>query len=140
MSNTRATTASTTGQPAPAVTLLLATDRAISRTRDSVTFILAIDNAGPGDVTLSFSSSQVYDVRVMAGDAEVWHWAGDRGFGQVITDRTFPPGVTLLGRETWDWRDLAGKPVLPGAYRAVPSLEIMPPQAGNAIELTLDVP
>jgi hypothetical protein len=124
----------------PAVTLLLATDRALSKTRDPVTFILALDNASDRDVTLTFSSSQVYDIQVTSGDVAYWSWAADRGFGQVITERTYPPGVTLLGRETWNWNDLTGKPVPPGPYRALPSLLTIPPQTGNTIELTLDVP
>ena len=124
----------------PAVTLLLATDRAISKTRDPVTFVLALDNASDRDVVLTFSSSQVYDILVTSGDVAQWSWAADRGFGQVITERTYPPGVTLLGRETWSWHDLTGKPVPPGLYRALPSLLTIPPQTGNTIELTLDVP
>jgi hypothetical protein len=140
MSNTSATTASAAGQQAPAVTLLLATDRPISRTRDPITFVLALDNPGTGDVTLTFNSTQVYDILVTTGDIAVWNWAGGRGFGQVITERTFPPGVTLLGRETWDWRDLAGNPAPPGLYRALPSLATIPVQMGNTIELSLEAP
>lgn len=140
MSNTSAEILSVGGLQSPAVTLLLATDRAFSTTRDPITFILALDNAGDSDVTLTFSSSQVYDILVTSADIAYWSWAADRGFGQVITERTYPPGVTLLGRETWNWLDLTGNPVPPGPYRAVPSLLTMPPQTGNSIELTLDVP
>ena len=140
MPTARATIHSVGGLQVPAVTLLLATDRALSTTRDPVTFILALDNASDSDVTLTFSSSQIYDVLVTSGDVTYWSWAADRGFGQVITERTYPPGVTLLGREPWGWLDLTGKPVPPGPYRALPSLLTIPPRTGNAIELTLDVP
>jgi len=140
MPDTDAEMLSVGGIQVPAVTLLLATDRALSKTRDAVTFILALDNASNSDVTLTFSSSQVYDIQVMSGDVVQWSWAAERGFGQVITERTYPPGVTLLGRESWSWLDLAGQPVPPGAYRAVPSLLTIPPQTGNAIEVTLDAP
>jgi hypothetical protein len=124
---------------APA-TLLLATEPPRSGTRDPVTFVLALDNPGVGDAMLTFSSSQVYDVTVLAGDVEIWRWSGGMGFGAVITDRSYPVGVTLLGRERWDWRDANGAPVPPGRYRAVASLATIPPRQGNVIELTLDLP
>ena len=121
-------------------TLLLATEPPTSGTRDPVTFVLALDNPGVGDAMLTFSSSQVYDVTVLAGDVVVWRWSDGKGFGAVITDRTYPVGVTLLGRERWDWRDAHGAPVPPGRYRAVASLATIPPRQGNVVELALDLP
>ena len=126
--------------PEPPVTLLLATEPARSTTREPVTFVLALDNPGPGEVTLTYSSSQVYEVVVLAGDVVVWRWSDGKGFGAVLTDRTYPPGATLLGRERWDWRDANGAPVSPGWYRAVASLATIPPREGNAVELALDAP
>ena len=140
MPNTSTGGLSASSVQAPPVTLLLATDRPVSRTRDPVTFVLALDNASGSDVSLTFNSSQVYDIVVTSNDIEVWRWAADRGFGQVITDRTFPPGLTLLGRETWDWHDLTGAPVSPGLYRALGSLKTVQRQMGNSVELMLDVP
>ena len=122
------------------VTLLLATEPPTSGARDPVTFVLALDNPGVGDAMLTFSSSQVYDVTVLAGDVVVWRWSDGKGFGAVITDRTYPAGVTLLGRERWDWRDSNGATVPAGRYRAVASLATIPPRQGNVVELTLEAP
>lgn len=123
----------------PRLTLLLATDRAISQSRDPVTFVLAVDNPGESDVTLTFGSSQVYDIVVTASGTEVWRWSSNRGFGQVITERTFPPGLTLLGREAWDWHDEMDAEVPAGMYQARGTLKSMPPRDGNTVDLLLDV-
>ena len=129
-------------QPAQAVpiTLLLAAEPARSGTRDPVTFVLALDNPGSADATFTFRSGQVYDIVVLSGDVEVWRWSNGMMFGAMLTDRTYVPGVTLLGRERWDWRDANGAPVPPGRYRAVASLVTNPPSTGNVVELTLEAP
>ena len=124
----------------PPVTLLLATEPAKSSTRDPVTFVLALDNPSSGDVTLTYSSAQGYDIVVMSGDTEVWRWSYDKAFAAALVDVTYPAGATLLTRERWDWRDVNGAPVPPGQYRAVASLVTIPPRQGNVVELTLEAP
>lgn len=131
------TSASSLAQGSPAVVVLMASDRTTYQAGESVTFTLAVDNPGSAETTLTFSSGQSYDVVVMAGEAEVWRWSNGRGFIQVIREIPFQPGVTLVGRETWDGRDNAGVPLPPGSYRAVGSLATIPPQTGNVLELTL---
>ena len=126
-------------QAAP-LTLLLATEPVRSPTGQPVTFVLAVDNPSGAEANLTFSSSQVYDVVVHNGDAEVWRWSYDKGFAAALTDRVYPPGVTLLDRVQWDWRDANGGPVPSGRYRAVASLKTIPPRQGSAVELTLEAP
>lgn len=124
----------------PPLTVLLASDRPSDPMETTVTFTIAADNPGTGDASLTFTSAQVYDVAVFAGEVEVWRWSGDRSFASVMRERSFPPGVTLLGRETWDLRDAGGAPLAPGTYRAVASLATAPQQFGNAVEFTVGAP
>jgi len=120
--------------------LLLASDQASYAPGMPVSFTLAVDNPEADPVTFTFRSSQLYDIVVMSGDAEVWRHSADKFYAAVLRDRTFAPGVTLLGRETWDWRDGSGAALPPGTYRAVGSLPTQPTMMGNPIEIVLQGP
>ena len=134
-----ATRAFQPSQPPPLV-VLLASDQLTYRVGTPVTFTLAIDNAGAASVPTTLPSGQRYEIVVLAGDVEVWRWSANRAFPAVIMEPEFAPGVTLLGRETWDWRDNAGNPLPPGTYRVVGSLATNPPRIGNPVEVTLALP
>lgn len=134
-----ATRAAQSPQPPPLV-VLLASDQSTYRVGASVTFTLAVDNPGPTPVPVTLPSGQRYEIVVLSGDAEVWRWSANRAFPAVIMEPEFAPGVTLLGRETWDWRDSAGNPLPPGTYRVVGSLATNPPRTGNPVEVTLASP
>jgi hypothetical protein len=77
---------------------------------------------------------------VRAGDVEVWRWSADRDFAQVESEQAMAPGLTLLGRVTWDWRDATGAPLAPGAYRLVGSMSGTPPVEGNVLFIELSAP
>ncbi len=128
---------SSQAQPARPVVVLLASDQAAYQLGSSVTFTIAADNPGPDPTTLTFSSGQRYDIVVMSGEAEVWRWSNERAFTAVFGESSFPSGLTLLGRETWDWRDNSGAPLPPGTYRVIGSIASVPPQQGNVLEITL---
>ncbi len=99
--------------PAPLV-LLVATDRPSYAQGDTATVTIAIDNPTALAVPVAFHSAQRFDLAVRAGDVEVWRWSADRDFAQVDSEQAIAPGVTLLGRVTWDWRDATGAPLHPG--------------------------
>jgi hypothetical protein len=120
--------------------ILLATDQPRYQVGEPVTFTVAVDNPTEAPVSATFSSAQTYDVVVSSGELEVWRWSASRGFAAVLTERTFPPGLTLLGRESWDWRDDEGKPVPPGTYEAFASLPLTPPIVGNSLQLRQGMP
>jgi hypothetical protein len=130
-------TASSAAQT-PNLVLLLASDQSAYLVGSTATFTLAVDNRGDTPLTATFSSSQLYDLVVSDGTREVWRWSADKMFATVIRDRTFPPGVTLLGRETWDWRDASGAALPPGSYRVVGSLATSPPREGNVLLVDLN--
>ena len=125
---------------ASAVVVLLASNEPAYQPGMVATFTIAVDNSTNAPLTMTFPAAQLYDVVVLAEETEVWRWSADRVFADVITERSFPPGLTLLGRVTWDWRDTAGAPLPPGTYRAVGSLASSPPRAGNVLEVSLSAP
>jgi hypothetical protein len=133
------TSASGTAQ-APPVVVLLASDRPTYRVGTAATFTIAVDNPGASPATITFPSGQQYDIAVFAGETEVWRWSAGRAFPQVIREVQFPPGVSLLGRESWDWRDTGGAAPPPGTYRVVATLTADPPKAGNVVEVSLTPP
>jgi hypothetical protein len=124
----------------PPLVILLAADRAAYRVGESATFTVAVDNTGPAPVPVMFASGRRYDVVAMAGDAEVWRWSADRDFPDAEAELSFPPGVTLLGRVAWDWRDATGAPLSPGSYRLVGTLTGTPSLSGNVLLIELRSP
>jgi intracellular proteinase inhibitor BsuPI len=133
------TRASQSSQPPPLV-MLLATDQSSYQPGATVTFSLAVDNPGPVPVRATLPSGQRYDLAVFAGEAEVWRWSADRDFADAEAERSFSPGVTLLGHVTWEWRDTAGAPLPPGTYRVVGELTATPPRTGNVLQISLRQP
>lgn len=117
--------------------LLLGSDRAAYGAGAVATLVLAVDNPTDAPITATFSSAQVYDIVAYDGQAEVWRAAAGQAFAAALTDRTYAPGVTLLGRERWDFRDTNGAPVPPGRYRIIGTLMTAPPQSGSPVEITL---
>ena len=121
----------------PSLVLMLATDAPAYTPGVPVTFTVAVDNGGDAPVTVVFPSAQLFDVAVLAEQREVWRWAAERDFAQAETERTFPPGLTLLGRVTWDWRDSSGVTLRPGVYQAQGMLATVPRQPGNVLLVDL---
>jgi len=119
----------------PSLILMLASDQAAYRVGETTTFTVAVDNPTGAAVSLLFPSGRRYDIVALAGDVEVWRWSAQRDFVDEEATVSFPPGVSLLGRETWDWRDGAGAPLAPGTYRFVSTLTSSPPRTGNILAI-----
>lgn len=84
---------------------------------DTVSFDLAVANAGDAPVTLSFATSQRYDFVVRDGSgAEVWRWSADRMFAQARSEESVAAGTVLEYAETWQAPG-------PGDYRVEARLE-----------------
>jgi len=124
----------------PALVVLLASDQSAYGPGVPAKFTLAVDNPSETAITATFPSAQAYDIVVLAGETEVWRWSAGYAFAAALSERSFPPGVTLLGRETWDLRDADGVSLPPGAYRAVGSVASAPPVDGNPVEIVLTAP
>ena len=125
------------GAQAPALVLLLATDASEYGPGAAVSFTVAVDNASDAPVTVTFPSAQLFDIVVSAEQRDVWHWSGERDFAQAEVERSFPPGVTLLGHTTWDLRDASGAPLPAGLYQVQGMLATAPRQPGNVLLMRL---
>jgi Intracellular proteinase inhibitor len=120
--------------------LLLASDHPAYGPGMTAMFTLAVDNPTEAPITVTFPSAQTYDIAVLLDGTEVWRSSAGLAFAAALVERTFPPGVTLLGRERWAWLDTSGTPLPPGTYRVIGTLTTAPPQSGNTLEITLGVP
>ena len=125
---------------APALVLLLASDQPAYGPGMTAMFTLAVDNPTEAPITVTFPSAQTYDIAVLLDGMEVWRSSAGLAFTAALVERSFPPGVTLLGRERWAWRDTSGTPLPPGTYRVIGTLTTAPPQSGNTLEIILGGP
>jgi len=103
--------------PQPALTLLVATNGSVPCQGGVVTITVAVDNPGDTAVPVLFPSGQRFDLAVYSDSGEVWRWSAQRNFIDEEAEVLFPPGLTLLGRPTWDGRDANGVSIGPGSYR-----------------------
>lgn len=118
--------------------LLVASDAPTYATGATVTFSVALDNPGDVPVTIEFSSDRRFDLAIFSEERELWRWGADRDFADTESEQTFPPGVTLLGRVTWNGREANGALPQPGTYRAVGTLTTLAaPRRGNEVLLRL---
>jgi len=120
--------------------LMLASDQAAYQVGGPVTFTIAVDNPGHAAVPMMFTSGRRYDIVALAGDAEIWRWSAGRDFVDEEVELSFPPGVTLLGRTTWDWHDASGALLSPGSYRFVGTLTGTRRLSGNVVVIELRGP
>lgn len=86
----------------------------------SVRFTIEACNRGR-DRTLTFATSQRYDIEVRRGDRVVWRWSADRSFAQVLGEERWASGECRRYSETWE-----PAPVEPGGYDAVGVLTSQP--------------
>jgi len=103
--------------PQPTLTLLVATNGSVPCQGGAMTITVAVDNPSDAAVLVRFPSGQRFDLAVYADSAEVWRWSAQRNFSDEEAEVSFPPGLTLLGRPTWDGRDANGVSVGLGSYR-----------------------
>jgi len=125
------------GAQTPGLVLLLATDAPEYEPGATVSFTVAVDNPTDAPVTVTFPSAQLFDITVSAEQGEVWRWSAERDFAQAEVERTFPSGVTLLGRTTWDLRDASNTPLPAGLYQIQGALATAPRQQGNVLLVRL---
>ena len=129
--------AATAQSAPPTLTILVASDHPTYGPGSAALFTLAVDNPTETPITMTFPSAQTYDLVVYSGETEVWRSSAGSAFAAALTERIYPPGVTLLGRERWGWLDTGGTPLPPGTYRVVGTLTAMAPLSGNAVVITL---
>lgn len=95
----------------------LSADKAEYAKGEPVRLRLTLANDEEDLITLTFSSSQIYDFWVLdAAGSEVWRWSASRVFATVITHVDLMPGAVAAYSEIWDQLDLAKVEVREGTY------------------------
>jgi hypothetical protein len=95
-----------------------------------VTWKLRVDNAGPGDVTLTFRSGKDGDVALVQGGREAYRWSAAKFFSQAMRQeplkagesRTFSLEEKALSAAPGDYEllaELASEPAPPPARQTV---------------------
>jgi hypothetical protein len=79
----------------------LASSLQVTRTGDSVRFVLQVSNAGTAPVALTFPSGQTFDFAVSREGRELWRWSAERGFTQAVRETTIAPGETQRYEASW---------------------------------------
>lgn len=96
----------------------IATDKGEYAPGEKVTLNLILENRGSSDLTLRFSTSQVYDIQISGPGSYFWRWSKDRFFAQVITEIRLRPGERKIFQEFWE----TGENFAPGDYLVTASL------------------
>jgi hypothetical protein len=103
--------AATQTAPGP-LSISLRTDKATYRSGEPIVLTLSVANTGERAVTLHFNTSQRYDFTMQdASGREVWSWAQERMFLQVLGQEVIEPGEKREHTERF-----LGTPA-PGRYR-----------------------
>lgn len=100
------------------------------RQNKPVTWKLRVENAGPGDVTLTFRSGKDGDVALVQGGREAYRWSAAKFFSQAMRQeplkagesRTFTLEENALSAAPGDYElmaTLASEPGPPPAQRSV---------------------
>ena len=97
--------------PVPTFDTLAATLTASVGSDVALTF--TVKNTRSNTLTIRFNDAQQYDFRVWNDKGvQLWHWAADKGFAQMLTSRTLAPGESVSWTEHFT-------PPAPGSYRAM---------------------
>ncbi|MFN8559119.1 MAG: BsuPI-related putative proteinase inhibitor [Dehalococcoidia bacterium] len=103
--------------PPPPVSLMLSVTSTPVPRGEAVEFLLVLRNEAETPRTLTFTSSQRFDLAVMDGaGAVLWQWSAGRSFAQVRETLRLAPGEARTYTATWEPPTGA---VQPGAYVAV---------------------
>jgi hypothetical protein len=80
----------------------LATSLEVGVRDSAIDLTLHVTNVTQGPLILEFSSAQEFDFVVERGGAEVWRWAADRGFAQMLHSDTLAADDSRAYRAAWN--------------------------------------
>ena len=104
---------------------------------DSLTFRHTLQNRGPKDQTLTFGSSQSFDIEVRGlGGELLWQWSYGKAFLDIELDLELAAGESYAGETDWDLKGNDATPLPPGTYRCRFYVTCFP-QTGLVSEFTL---
>ncbi|MGH9870247.1 MAG: BsuPI-related putative proteinase inhibitor [Candidatus Polarisedimenticolia bacterium] len=125
--------AAASGADQPPLTVSLATDRASYRSGEPIELRLTVTNTADIPVDLHFNNSQRYDFQIhSATGLQLWSWAQERMFLQVLGKETFAPKESRVFTE----RFLGTLPA--GACRVTGMLTAREPTPSAAATFTIE--
>lgn len=101
---------------ANALLFSIETDKDEYSSGEDVTIRLRVENDGNKPVSLTFPTSQRYDIIITKDGKEVWRWAYEKVFAMAITVLKMDPGEVLSFEERWRQTDNEGNDAGPGDY------------------------
>lgn len=93
------------------------TDKDEYSSGEDVTIQLKVENNTNKPTSLTFPTSQRYDIIITKDGKEVWRWAYEKVFAMAITVLKIKPGEVLSFEERWRQRDNEGNDAGPGDYK-----------------------
>lgn len=83
---------------------------------EGTTFSLEVTNRTTRRLSLTFNTSQEFDLVIAQGPATVWRWSDGMAFLQVIVEKDLARGQSLSYQVRWDGNDGQGNRLPPGTY------------------------
>ncbi len=101
---------------APEVSFTLALDKTVYAKEEQAPVRMALRNATPDPLTLSFTSGQRFDIVIRSqSGAEVYRWSAARTFISLVSEETIAAGERNYA-ETIPLTNNSGQPLAPGRY------------------------
>lgn len=100
-----------------AVLFSIETDKDEYASGEEVTIWLRVENNSDKPTSLTFPTSQRYDIIITKDGKEVWRWVYEKVFAMAITVLKMKPGEVLSFEERWRQRDNEGNNAEPGDYK-----------------------
>ncbi|MDF0726989.1 BsuPI-related putative proteinase inhibitor [Cytobacillus sp. S13-E01] len=95
----------------------------IQTTTQSATLLIALKNTGEKDITLTFTSGQMFEIVINDESGnEMYRYSIDKMFTMAIKDLILKPGEKKVWQEKWDYKTQTGESVEPGNYKAIVSV------------------
>lgn len=104
----------------------------------NLTFQYTFENKGPEDQTLTFGSSQSFDIEVRSlGGELLWRWSHDKYFATVMWSIHLASGESQAGETEWDLKGNDASRLSPGIYRCRFYITCYPRHPGLVTEFRL---
>lgn len=117
------------------VRVTVGTDKKVYRSGEPIKITLLAKNTQKSDVSLQFSSGQMFDIEIRRGKdkngEKVWQWAEGRMFTMALQSKTLTTNQSLTFQESYGSKEMEranGKPAVkltPGIYTLVGTITTM---------------
>lgn len=102
---------------ANALLFSIETDKDEYSSGEDVRIQLKVENNSDKPASLTFPTSQRYDIIITKDGKEVWRWAYEKVFAMALTVLKMKPGEALSFEERWRQTDSEGNDAGPGNYK-----------------------